>query len=596
MRLFDNHASRVIAFAFIAVMMLSARSYANRITSSTDTIRMTGAIGVYTSSPTIYISDGRDSTIPPPSPLTQANVWITGSSEFALATDSVLDFYGIAPIIVLFNPTNTSTSTAVLHVQGDSNSITVVLIGNPPSHKNLSFTGDNNLGVLTPGVSQCDSVILNNPNAFSVSITSLTVAGQHASCQLEEVPSLPYTLAAQHSITFRACVTAEPDSGRDTLSAGCQIVANYTFTNGSDAADYTMSGYVLPLDSSCLSIGYPIDFGGCYDGATSNQPIAIANTTSGDVTVDSIIIVNGDIAEFQIPQTQFPITLPGGSTSGSFNASFSPPNSATHGEQFSAGIVIYATGKSKGGFPCTELAGTLVGEAQVLLVDTIVLNAPPGGADTINIATNRTLSRHAIYINNDTTVSINPTSIELTDSNQDAYFGSAGIETASIYDSLIPPNANPYRFNPIIMTLDAPDTGTYNIDMLLAYQVLRAGGKTEITSQPVYQYHVLVHRIPSATESVNLLAQAPSAAFTINPNPTRGDATIALPPDINSNVDIYDVLGNLVVSKQVRGSFVWNGETSVGVTVSNGAYIVRVQEMTVNGKIATASKQLIYLR
>ena len=414
MRLFDKNVSRVIAFAFVAMMMVSARSHANRITCSTDTLRMTGPIGVWTTGPTIYISDGRDSTIPAPSPLTQVNVWVTGSSTFALATDSVLDFYGNAPVVVLFNPTNTSTSTAVLHVEGDSNEITVVLIGNPPSHQNLSFTGDRDIGLLTPGVTQCDSVILYNPNAFSVSITSLTIAEQHASCQLEDVPTLPYTLDAQHSITFHACVTAEPDSGRDTLSAGGTIVADYTFTNGSDAADFTISGYVLPLDSTCLSIGYPIDFGGCYDGATSSQPVDIANTTSGDVIVDSIKIVNGDTAAFQIPTSQFPMTLHGGS-SGSFNASFSPPNTGAQGEQLSAGIVIYSSGKSKGGFPCTELAGTLVGEAQVLLVDTIVLNAPPGGANTLNIYTKNTMSRHAIYINNDTTVAINPISLQITD-------------------------------------------------------------------------------------------------------------------------------------------------------------------------------------
>ena len=585
--------TRSLMSVFATLTVLSTQAFASHLVAYPDTVRFTSGVGVL-STYNVFVTDGRDSSQFPHTPLTLANVWITGSNEFNLGSDTIIDFFGNTYVVVQFDASNTSPSSAVLHIEGDSNAITVVLIGNPPNHQNLSFTGQQDLGVLTPGVTKCDSVILYNPNAFSVSIMSLTIAGQHANCQITDFTTA-FVLGAGRSITFYPCVTAEPDSGRDTLSAGGTIVADYTYANGgSDSADYTISGYVLPLDSTCLSIGYPIDFGGCYDGATSSQPIATANTTSADVTVDSIIIVNGDTAEFQIPQTQFPITLPGGSTSGSFNASFSPPNTATHGEQFSAGIVIYSTGKSKGGFPCIELAGTLVGEAQVLLADTIVLNAPPGGASTINISTNRTMSRHAIYINNDTTVSINPISLQLTDSNQDAYFGSAGNELANIYDSLIAPNANPYLFNPIIMTLDAPDTGTYNVDMTLTFQILRADRKTEITSEPVYNYHIVAHRLPSAASSVSQSAP-PVAEFSINPNPAHGEVTISLPTDVSSMIEIYDILGNLIISTKANGSFVWNGATSAGVMIPNGAYIVRVRETRTNGQIVTASKRLMYL-
>ena len=144
------------------------------------------------------------------------------------------------------------------------------------------------------------------------------------------------------------------------------------------------------------------------------------------------------------------------------------------------------------------------------------------------------------------------------------------------------------------MTLDAPDTGTYNVDMTLTYQVLRADHKTEITSEPVYNYHIIAHRVPAATSLVSEPQQL-SADFSINPNPAHGDVTITVPENVNSQIEIYDILGNLILSTKTNGSFVWNGATSAGVIIPNGAYIVRVREMSTNGQIVTASKRLMYV-
>ncbi|MFI5265112.1 MAG: hypothetical protein ACHQM6_11395, partial [Candidatus Kapaibacterium sp.] len=42
-------------------------------------------------------------------------------------------------------------------------------------------------------------------------------------------------------------------------------------------------------------------------------------------------------------------------------------------------------------------------------------------------------------------------------------------------------------------------------------------------------------------------ASSQSAGFSINPNPASGEVTISLPSGKNSMVEIYDVLGNLVL-------------------------------------------------
>ncbi len=227
------------------------------------------------------------------------------------------------------------------------------------------------------------------------------------------------------------------------------------------------------------------------------------------------------------------------------------------------------------------------------IADTVVLDAPPGGASTISLTTNQQLSFHMIYIKNDTSVWINPELLAIADTNSYAYFNSAGTETVAMHDLILPGDTS--INTPIVLTLDVPDTGTYTIDMALTYKAASALRKTEITSIPAYNYPVVVHRVPAGEASVSELSQA-SADFTINPNPARGEVAITVPLDINSTIQIYDVLGNLMMSRQVNGPFVWDGETTMGEIIPNGAYIVRVREVSGSGEVSGASKELLYMR
>jgi hypothetical protein len=348
-------------------------------------------------------------------------------------------------------------------------------------------------------------------------------------------------------------------------------------------------------DSDCLS---PLNEGvGVFpDGTTGTKLLNIENWTTGKVILDSIDVVSGDVGQFQIDNSQFPITLQPDS-SGMFNVSFSVPDTAAAGEKYSAGIVIYSSGKSLTGTPCSVMTGSIWEKASVPVADTIILKAPPGGENTISLAIDRPVSRHAIWIRNDTSIWIQALTLQIDDTSNDAYFdsisnyGTVGTKFINLYFDTILPGMNSY--NSWIMTLDAPDTGTYDINLSLDYEIQRAFHKTEITSQPEYQYHIVAHRVPSSAASVD--QQVPAVAdFSINPNPANGNVTISVPPDINSTIEIYDVLGNLILSKQVNGSFVWSGENSNGRSISDGAYIVRVREVTTNGQILTTSKQLMY--
>jgi hypothetical protein len=590
MRPFDKNMLR--AFAFAAMTVLSARSYASQITAYPDSVNFTSEVGAHTSA-SVYVSDGRDSSQFPHTPLTDANVWITGNSDYSLGSDSIISFFGATTVIVDYTASSLTPSSAVLHIQGDSNEVDVYLTGTPPNHVNLSFEGVEYFGQLYPGVSKCDSVTLYNPNSFSVTVTSLTITSQNADCQLNSIPTLPFTMTGYQRINFDACLTAKADSGRDSTNISATIAAYYTYPNGSDIAYDDLDGYVAPLDSNCLTLS-SLYLGDCTIGSTINAENSVTNTTSSDVTIDSIVFTSGDASDFGITASEFPLTLPAGAT-GNFHLSFTAPSSADQGENYSAGVLVYSTGTSGAGTPCGAMAATVSGTATIPIVDSITLDAPPGGNSTINLSTKLAKSRYLIYVMNDTSVSIDPEMLQITDTGSNAYFNTPGNESVTFNDSAwIAPGTTTY-YDPIVMTLDVTDTGTYNIDMTLTYQVQRADGKIEITSVPVYNYHIVAHYVPTNPPAAVNTSSQPSMDFSIMPNPAHGDVTIALPTGVTSTIEIYDVLGNLMMRQQGSVSLVWNGATSTGDMVPEGAYIVRVSTAG-SGGVSTSSKQLMIMR
>ncbi len=92
----------------------------------------------------------------------------------------------------------------------------------------------------------------------------------------------------------------------------------------------------------------------------------------------------------------------------------------------------------------------------------------------------------------------------------------------------------------------------------------------------------------------NTATQQP-VGFSLIPNPASGDVTILLPQNENATIDIYDVLGRMILSQQARGQYVWSGDTPNGV-VTSGVYIVRVTEQGVDGTVSVLSKRLVFQR
>lgn len=83
--------------------------------------------------------------------------------------------------------------------------------------------------------------------------------------------------------------------------------------------------------------------------------------------------------------------------------------------------------------------------------------------------------------------------------------------------------------------------------------------------------------------------------FSLIPNPASGDVTILLSQNENATIEIYDVLGRMILSQQAMGQYVWSGGMPSGMAAS-GVYIVRVMEQEVDGSFNVSSKRLVFQR
>ncbi len=580
---------RIVLLAITAVAATGTTSLAFRIHASADTIRLSCGVGQLATY-NLYVTDGRDSTNQPDTPLTYAHAWFSGTGDFRFGSDSLLSFHGSEKLVVLYSASSSTISNQVLNIQeyqGDTSTIHVVLIGTPPDHQNLWIGGQQDFDSLATGIETCDSMTLYNPNSFNVTVTHLWIASMGTYCRLSNVPATPFTLLPKQKIGFSACITGSDIP--DTSLLGGVISAAFTYGTKSDTAFYPIYGQLLFIDSTCLTFmtSSPSQV---PDGSTATFEVVPTNPTNGIITIDSASIDVGDTAQFQIDNSQFPLSVYPRSNA-IFRYRFTAPNNVPDQSYYSTTPALHITGKSKEETVCPTDYVMLGGIAVIPVSDTIVLYAPPGGPDTVSITTDKMLSRHGIVVKNDTSVTIVPTSIVITNPIQNAYFYTPFYETQVLYDSLLPGQVtDPAQ----VLTFHDIDTGTFDIDLTLNFHYPEAIQKREITAQPTYQYQVVVHRVPTGSASVSP-ARSSIADFSLMPNPSGGDVTISLPSDMSSTIEIYDVLGNLVTRKEANGPFVWNGESEAGNRVPGGAYIVRVRTANSSGG-TLASKRLMLMR
>jgi len=572
-------------FAAAFILLNSSRVFGYINVAYPDTVRLSTAIGTSTSTE-IFVSDGRDTIIPKQLKGT-IHVYLMGSSDFSIVGDSTVQFVAYTYIQVRYSPPSGSASSATLVIVGDSNTLYVPIFGKPISHFSADLLTSYSYDSLEANKKLCAGFSVDNKNNAVISVTHIYLTDDPrpgTQWSLENLVSLPATIPRGTSTLGDLCaLVSNSDSDAQALTGSLEIV--YAYSGGTDSTTVTLHGQRQALNTTCLNT-LGTDFGPVQEGASVTQSVSVDNVTTSVIRIDSAQIFGPDHAQFTINSAHYPITIQAGS-SVSLSMTFAVPSPASK-DNYAATIELFFNGISPDGIPCNTLSSKLTGSLLIPVVDSITLNAPPG-IESLALTTHTTRSRHALFIRNTGGKNMTVQSLALADSTTIAFFGTPGTLVSYSYDTL----KNNDVMGPIILTLETPDTGMYHLDMTLSYYEQRTQGRIVITSNPLaYEYKVVAHRLPPVPAGVS--ESLPQVSdFSLNPNPARGEVTISLPQDINSTVEIYDILGNLMVRKQATGQYVWSGDTPSG-SVAAGVYVVRVTERDANGSLAVSSKRLIF--
>jgi len=402
------------------------------------------------------------------------------------------------------------------------------------------------------------------------------------------VASLPIAIPAGGSLDLGdVCALLSLASYQDSEFAG-NLKIIYNYVSGTDSASVMVEGWPLPINTTCVTASGG-SFGTVAQGASVTDSLTLTNTTDTSVYLDSPQLT-GD-THFTFDASQFPMVIPVNS-SAKVGVTFQAPNPTTQDNYYATlGVTVHGT--STDGVPCNSLSASLAASVPIPPVDSITLDVPPS-SNTLSITAHAEMTRHAIFIHNTGTAMLflqeliagSNDTIQGDSTTFWATFGSYNQSSQLLYDTL---RANA-TIGPIIMTLNAPDTGTVNLALTLTYVTLEAKQKGALPASNSLTYTVVAHRLPPVVESVSEPNAPAPVDFTLSPNPAQGEVTIGLPDNGSSTVEVYDVLGNLVMSRVAQGTFIWNGTSNTGA-LANGTYIVRVSQ----GDHAS-SKRLVIVR
>jgi len=217
--------------------------------------------------------------------------------------------------------------------------------------------------------------------------------------------------------------------------------------------------------------------------------------------------------------------------------------------------------------------------------DTTVLTLPSPRIDTIDLEVHAAFSVHAIVLKS--SIGTFLLSFRLPDSlRRFTYFdphsgpnctnGTGWTPTSGFcfQDSLVPGATSDTAF----LSVQFTDTGSYLVDLEAAY--------TKPLQEQRYMLRIR-YSLPTA-----LVSDLPNGEkeFSISPNPANRVVSISQLSSKTSVVEIYDILGNLMLRQVATGEIKWSPPEA------EGNYIVRVTERRNDGTMASRSKRLVFVR
>ena len=569
----------VMAALFLSV---SSRAFGYVISAYPDSVVMTATVGNSTIG-YVNVSENWD-TLNGEAPQMTIHASLSGGSQFTFASDSVITFRGSTYVEIQYSPASDFTSWGELAIVGDSNTVYVQLIGNPMTHSQPQITVGN-YDSIQVNQQTCENFSVYNPNPDTIWVSQVLITDDPrpgTQWSLDSLLSSPVPIRGHSSSTLgEICAYVAASDSNLSINGSLKIIYSYGLLT--DSVSTGLEGRAWE-NATCVtsSNGY---FGTVEQGTSVTKTITLTNTTDTSIYLYSTQIVGANAGEFTLNSPSFPLVIPMDS---SVNVSITFSSNASQGLGISANFEADVYGMSPDDVPCVSLSVPLYVNVQIPVTDTITLDVPPDGS-TLSITAHTANSRHAIFIHNigSNLLVLQDLSATSEDTGAWATFEPNGGSTAFLYNDSVAAGAT---VSPTIMDLNAVDTGTYNLDLTLMYEIQQAHQKGKVPTSSSYTYTVVAHRLPPVIEAVSEPNAPATTEFALMPNPTRDEVTIVLPDNGASTVEIYDVLGNLVMHKVAQGNFVWNGETGAG-PLANGTYIVRVSQGD-----HTSSKRLVIVR
>ncbi len=569
-----------VALMLAAFVAMSSRAFAYRITVQPDSATATAMIGS-SGYAWVNISDGRDSTQPNQQPGT-VTVSLNAGSEFTMLTDSVIHFVGFTGVSIRYSPTDSNITGGTLTIRSDSTTVYVTVVGYPQVNHHTPGVILGNYDSLYFNKLTCEDLELKNSNADTLWVTGISLTDDPrpgTQWSLDNLVTLPLAVAGGGTKSLGdLCAQMSLDSG--WIQGSLHIT--YQYGSSIDSTLIGLSGHSRPYSAECVSASSG-NFGDVTAGETVTKTITLTNTSD-----TSIYLYNGrlnDSTYWTLNSSSFPVVLPVDS-SVDVSVTLSVPGNVGPGV-LSQMLYAEISGNSPDEVPCNSLSVQLWATIEIPVSDSITLEVPPG-SNSFSISQRANPTRHAIFIQNSGTsqLLLESLSVAATDTGASPYFDQYGTTMRDVYDSLAP-NATS---GPYYMTVYTTDTGTFGLSLTLTYAVQGAEqkGATPASNSPTYT--IVAHQLPPISAGVSEPNAPAPEDFTLSPNPAEGEVTIGLPQDGTSTIEIYDILGNLVLNRTAEGEFVWNGALN-GAARANGTYIVRVSEGN-----RVSSKRLVFLR
>ncbi len=343
----------------------------------------------------------------------------------------------------------------------------------------------------------------------------------------------------------------------------------------------------------CLRIGYGPLPPSIPEGGTGLTIDTLLNLTDSSLVIDSIKTISqanaGDSNIFTIISPALPQNIaPHSEMILSIRATLPIPAVTRY---FGVNQEIWVHGTSLDGATCATVMSNAVA---LLLVpwDTILVDLPPSASDTLTLNVHAAITGHALVFRNATAGRIFLQDMQITDTSFAATFNAfAGphcrhaiaSQKKFCFDDTLLASATS---DTVLMMLREPDSGTYNVNLSVNYA-------NALTAQT---YTIRTHYVRPERSGVPVSRPVTSADFSMRPNPARDEVTISLPSYGQSTIEIFDVLGNLMIRQNASGEFVWRGESLAGQFVPNGTYIIRVGQRAPDGSASTQSKRLMLMR